>query len=518
MRNLYLLTTLVIVGIVTRLQIIFAQNLTVDGLCIYYYDSNRYTCDLHNAIISSPNQVLAISGDHLPGHNDLDVQTLIHRNVSISYFNGEVLRKFRNLKYLAMGAAGVSHINENAFDVCDNLDHIYIGFNLLETFPPRMLQNCLNLRQFDASYNGYLTSIPEDIFGSTTSLEIFEVISASVLFGALPPNLLRNMTNLKEFIFRSNFIANVDRNLLANAVRLEKVDLSQNSISDSSVITNLLNGHGNLKSIRVLQNRFISFDLAFFAQFTELNDLQIGSDELIDVDFIGWKDLPSSLTSIYLSNIGHDIPGDAFSHLTRLESLGFTGRRITNLHEDTFKQLVHLNDLGIQSTGIRSIPSNVFVDQTNLTQLHLSYNAIEELPEGIFASLANIGFNRTALRGDLILSGNRIRRLNANSFGYHPYLQNFNLQFNEISEIEREIFDRFPNTMETVNLLYNNCTDTFFSYSSDLRNDERLQNCFNNWAGITTTETPGSASSIVDGLLFSITFAVSTMFLMLKGQ
>ncbi|XP_037028050.1 platelet glycoprotein V-like [Bradysia coprophila] len=516
MRNSKLLTTLVIVGIVTRLQIISAQNVTVDGLCIYYYDSNSYTCDLHNVIINSPDQVLVINGDHLPDHSDFDVETLIHRNVSISYFNGEVLRKFRNLKYLAMG--GVSHINENAFDVCDNLDRIYIGFNPLETFPPRMLQNCWNLRQFDASFNVYLTSIPEEIFGSTSNLEIFEVISTSGLFGALPPNLLRNMTNLKEFIFRSNYIANVDRDLLANAVRLEKVDLSQNSISDSFVITNLLNGHGSLKSIRVLRNRFRSFDLAFFAQFTELNDLQIGSDGQIDVDFIGWNDLPSSLTSIYFSNIGHDIPGDAFSHLTNLESLGFTGQRITNLHEDTFKQLVNLNDLGIQSTGIRSIPSNVFVDQTNLTQLFLSYNAIEELPEGVFASLTNIGFNRTALRGDLILSGNRIQRLNANSFGHHPYLQNIDLQFNEISEIEREIFDHFPNTMETVNLLWNNCTNTFFSYSSNLQNDERLQNCFNNWAGITTTEAPGSASSIVDGFVFSITFAVSTMFLMLKGQ
>lgn len=484
------LTALVIVGLVTQFQIIPAENLqsnTVEGLCIYHYESNVYTCHLHNAVISSPDQVLVITGNHLPNHTDYDVRTLIHRNVSISYFNGEVLRKFTNLTYLAMGVTGVLHISENAFDICENLDNIYIGYNLMDTFPSRMLENCLNLRRILLSGNTYLSSIPEDLFGSATNLEIFEVDFLSIFFGSLPPNLLRNMTNLKEFSVRSSYIRNIDRNLLANAVRLEKFDLSTNSISNSSVITDLLDGHSTLKSIRLGRNRLTSFDFAFFSQFTELNDLTIGGDGFTYVEFVGWKDLPLSLTSIYLSNVGHNIPGDAFNHLINLKSLGFTGDRITHLHEDTFKQLVNLNSLSIQSTEIRSIPSSLFADQTNLTQLYLSFNKIEELPAGIFTNLTALGLNRTQFKHDLMLSGNLIRRLNANSFGYHPYLQYLDLQFNDITEIERETFDHFPDSMETVNLLSNICTNSFFSHNSDIQNDERLQDCFNNWAGITTT-------------------------------
>lgn len=77
---------------------------------------------------------------------------------------------------------------------------------------------------------------------------------------------------------------------------------------------------------------------------------------------IDWKGLPELLTSIFVSNIGKEIPADAFNHLT---NLGFAGTGITNLHEDAFKQLVSLNSLSIQSTQILTLPSNIFVNQTN---------------------------------------------------------------------------------------------------------------------------------------------------------
>ncbi len=464
------------------------QPKTIEGLCDYYYDGYRYTCSLHNAVISSPDEVLVIVGNHLPEQTDSDVQVVIHRNVSISYFNGEILEKFINLEYLAIGAADLLQISENAFDVRGKLDHLYIGFNpLLRTLPPSMLQNCVKLRYLDLYYNG-VTLIPEDLFGVTTNLEIFEAISNQLT--SLPPNLLRNMINLKQFSIRSNSIANIDRNLLVYATNLQTVDLTNNPILDNSVITNLLNGHVNLKSIRIRSNSFTSFDFTFFSQFTQLNDIEIGSNSLTGID---WNGLPTSLTSIYVSNIGEEIPADAFNHLTNLESLGFTGTGVTVLHENTFKQLVNLKSLSIQLTGIRTIPSKIFVNQANVTQLYLSYNNIEELPEGVFASLVNLGFNSSALGNNLVLSGNRIRRLNANSFGYHRYLKNLVLAFNEIAEIEREIFARFPNPMDTVDLTWNNCTDAFFWYESDLDSSSKLEDCFNNWAGITTTVAPGAA-------------------------
>jgi len=350
-----------------------------------------------------------------------------------------------------------------------------------------------------------MTSLPDDLFGETSNLAIFEATSCQLT--SLPSDLLRNMRNLREFNIRSNSITRIDRNLLVNAAYLEKVDLSDNQISDTSVITDLLSDHGALNSIRVGRNSFASFDFTFFTQFTQLIDLNIGGrPSLTGID---WKGLPASLTEIYVSDIGEEIPSDAFSHLTNLESLGFTGSGVTYLHEDTFRQLVNLDSLGIQSTRLRTIPSNIFVDQTNLTQLYLSHNNIEELPDGLFSNLVNLGFNRTsALTHHLFLSGNRIRRLNANSFGYHPFVRNLNLAFNDIAEIERELFARFPNPMEIVDLTYNNCTSTLFWFDSNLHNDTRLENCFNNWAGITTVSPPiGAADKIKAGFsLFLMAF------------
>lgn len=258
---------------------IVVQQKSAEGLCVYNYDSDsnqRYTCDLYNAVTSSPDEVLIITGNHLPNHTDSDVQVVIHRNVSISYFNGEVLRKFNNLEYLAMGEASVTEISENAFDVCGKLDHLYIGFNRFNTLyglHPRMLQNCVNLTHFELNSNSVLL-IPGDLFGDTTKLEIFEVINNKLY--SMPHDLLRNMTNLKQFIIPSNTIVYIDKNLLVNAVNLEKIDLSENLFFNTSIITDLLNGHWNLTSIRITENRFSSFDLTFFSQFTQLSDFAIG--------------------------------------------------------------------------------------------------------------------------------------------------------------------------------------------------------------------------------------------------
>ncbi|KAJ6648948.1 Leucine-rich repeat-containing protein 15, partial [Pseudolycoriella hygida] len=520
MRSFQLLHLLHIVGIVmihfpstfSNQMDVQPNTLQVEGLCFYYYDaSDRYTCELRNVVTTAPDDVLIITGNHLPNHTDADVQVVFHVNVLISYFNGEVLRKFPNLEYLAIGNKGIAQIAEDAFEECEKLDRVYISFNDLQTLPPRMLQNCVNLRYLDAYGNG-LTSIPENLFGSTTNLERFDVSNNRL--NSLPPNLLRNMTKLKEFSIRSNSFENIDRNLLVDAVNLEKIELSSNLISNTSVIMDLLNGHLTLNSIRISRNQFTSFDFTFLSQFTRLIDFEIGGG--VSLTGINWSGLPSSLESIYLSDVAEEIPSNAFNNLTNLKHLGFTGYGITTLHEDTFKLLVNLNSLSIQSTRLRELSSNMFVNLVNLTQLYLSYNNIAELPRGVFTSLVNLGLNLSSSDLHLVLNGNRIRSLNANSFGYHPHLRNLWIRGNGIFEIQRGIFSRFPSTMEVVDLSSNSCVDVLFWLQSDLHVDHRLENCFNNWDGITTTTTTMMPSEAfrIEVSLFDILMIFSMIFLL----
>ncbi|XP_070508353.1 protein artichoke-like [Chironomus tepperi] len=470
---------------------------TVIGTCVYSYSiQNMYTCHLEQAVILNPTDVLQITGTHMLGHTDEHVHSVFYRNSTIAFFNGEILRKFINLRQIILADQGLRQIMPNAFEFCPNLTELLTGIDdQLTSLPPQMLRNCANLQSFQA-FSHSLVDIPEDLFGSTTNLVEFSVSGNQLR--TIPENLLVNMRNLRVFSIGTNQISQLSPNLLRNAPNLEEFLSTANGFVDQQVIMNVLTNQPNLRRLLLLNNNFTRFDFGFFARFQGLREVQIGSSRGPALTQISWTSLPIHLTSLRVDGIGEDIPGSAFNHLTNLTSLTLNGLGIRSLPSNIFTPLTRLQSLSITNTNIRVLPANLFASQTALNGLNLNNNQIEELPAGIFVPLVNLGA-LSSFQG-IRIAFNNLRRLNINAFGQHPRLRYLDFFFNRINEIERGLFSRFHPHLDYGNFMANVCIDRTIFSGVNLDNDDRFTLCFNNWAGITTpaptTTTTESADSI----------------------
>jgi Leucine-rich repeat (LRR) protein len=470
-------------------QEIVSKSNIVEAHCMFSYDpQNRYNCYLFN-LRTNATDILDITGEHMLNHTDSDVHGVIHTSSMINRFNGEVLRRFVNLRRIRLWGSFLHSINPSAFDFCAQLEELDIGANgqLLE-LPPRLLANCGNLRTFLATSSRFLT-VPEDLFGNTRNLEVINFMNSRLT--SLPDNLLRNMQNFRRFIVRGNQLSHLSPSNFISATNLEEIDLFFNHFNDTQAIMNLLNGHFGLRTIFLLNNPFRMFSLNFFTQFRNLQELGIGSRN--NITGIEWQFLPSTLQILMIYGINEEIPENAFVGVPNLTYLDLSGYGITTLQPNTFTSLPNLDRLDIMGTHLTTLHPQLFTNQGRLRALHLSFNEIEELPEGVFAPLVNLGFNDTV--HGLFMVGNRLRRLSANSFGQHPHLNNIFFTNNQIYAIQRGLFSRFNPRPALIDFGGNECIRWGFSHKENLDQNPDLEWCFNNYEGITTT-TPAGAASI----------------------
>ncbi|KAL7014356.1 hypothetical protein ACKWTF_015882 [Chironomus riparius] len=465
-------------------QLIINNSTAIEATCIFSYDQqNRYSCELLNARLTNPTDILVISGTHLPRHSDIDVQALIHANASFAQFNGEALRKFINLKFIDLRRVWIDVINENAFEVCGHLEELHMGFNgFIEGLPQGMLRNCESLRIFYGPDLRVL-SLPENLFGNSRNLEVFDMTSSPLR--SFPDSLLQNMTNIRIFRISGNFVDFLHPNNLINAVNIEEIDISWNNFNDTQHIINILHGHLGLKKIIISNNQFEIFDFNFLAQFQRLEELSIGGRP--QMTSITWHFLPNSLTSLTVNQIGENISENAFEQLKNLIILRLTGFGITSLHQNTFKELKNLEQLSIMFTNITTLHPQLFASQGNLRVLVLNSNQIEDLPDGIFKPLVNLGLNESS-RG-LSIFINKIQRVSISAFGYHPHLNHIDFAHNEIDEIERGLFSQFSPKMSLVDFAFNRCISRIFWNVTKVNEIEDFQPCFDNFDGITTVPT-----------------------------
>ncbi|KAL7014369.1 hypothetical protein ACKWTF_015890 [Chironomus riparius] len=495
-------------------QQVINTSSTIPATCKFNYTyGNLYTCELLVSVPVNPTDILDISGIHLDNHTDADVEAVSHGIDVVGYFNGEVLRKFANLKIIGMFGDTLLRINPNAFEVCPKLETLIINYGQLTTFPPGMLKNCENLIRFEIMSTNVET-LPEDFFGNIINLEDF--VAPVNKLTSMPESLFKNMTKLKTFRVAYNKLTELSPNFFINAQNLEEVAVYGNQFQHQDDITYALNGKINLKYLMLDDNNFTNFDFRFFSQFQKLEYLSIGMRRESKLSQIDWQSLPASLTDLRVYGVGEEIPENAFYRTVSLRTLILHGKGITTLHKDLFKPLTGLVFLYIYDTGLKAMHPELFANQINLSNLLISNSQIEELPPGIFTPLVNIGIVNTF--NGIQITSSKVQRLNADSFGEHPHLQNIDFSNNEINEIERRIFSKFHPDMVYAGFIYNKCVSENL-LSDNLDSHEKLEQCFKNWEEIdpnnrtttaatpTTTTLGGCGRSFKSYEIFLIIFA-----------
>lgn len=193
---------------------------------------------------------------------------------------------------------------------------------------------------------------------------------------------------------------------------------------------------------------------------------------------------PPTLTFLSLASSElESINENTFDGLGNLVTLNLNGNPLTQLPRNIFQPLINLENLFLSSCRLTHLDREVFNNNLNLRSLVLVNNQLEELPEGLFTPLSRLSFW-------LSLNMNRIRRINANSFGVHQDVRYFSLSLNQLDEIEPGFFQRvFPNVTE-FDAIQNVCVNRNLVRSeTDFDNKEDLAECRRNWENPRTTTT-----------------------------
>lgn len=139
--------------------------------CQFYNHSEfGYTCELNGVNLGDQNDSFPVTGNHLSGMNDDNVETIIFTNSTISRIPEEIPQKFSFLERLVAKNVNFQRLDEKTLTICGTLKFIDLSENKIVVISDKAFETCSNLTSIDLSYNK-ISSLPARIFSNNKNLE-----------------------------------------------------------------------------------------------------------------------------------------------------------------------------------------------------------------------------------------------------------------------------------------------------------------------------------------------------------
>ena len=198
---------------------------------IFYHG---YTCQVDSTLKFSEknDEIVNVSGTHVPGKSSFDVETLYFKNSSMNFIPVGYSKFLPNVKHIYVFSAPIKSISSSNFE------------------------NPLNLKTI-----------------SLTSTEI----------KYLKADVFDSVINLEELALKNNKFTNIDLTILRFLNNLKKLDLSGNKLE--FLTRNLFNKNENLREIYLYNNKLRAFDEGFFSVLNRLEKIDLRSNICIDEVF-----------------------------------------------------------------------------------------------------------------------------------------------------------------------------------------------------------------------------------------
>jgi len=279
----------------------------------------------------------------------------------------------------------------------------------------------------------------------------------------------KDMPGLLRITLSSNYLTTLDGNTFQGLSVLEGLSLYDNKLS-GELPASLFSSLVAVETLDLRVNKLTSFHTDQFATNTKLENLYLGNN-LVGPNFLGvevsdtlfeslidlkrlWLDsnkLQRILPNTFLANTklvdlnlnSNELPNlesGAFNGLGELLYLGLYDNLLgPQLPADVFNPLVKLDGLDLRINKLKSFPSNQFSQNTKLKNLYMGNNLIGpnltgvELPNTLFAPLVELQRLR--------LDSNKLQRILPNTFLTNTKLRDFNLNSNELSNLESGAFN-----------------------------------------------------------------------------
>jgi Leucine-rich repeat (LRR) protein len=333
-------------------------------------------------------------------------------NSSIKKITKNAFKGLFKLEYLNLNKLKIDFLLKNAFQDLINLKIIHLDdFNseIFEDNPFKSLNNLTevvsNFKTLGLLANGSLKYITKLVINCDKTFEktletlrkyklknltSLHLLNITYKFDNIHTNSLNGFENLKEMKLLNNFnYYSMSNKLILNSlIRLEHLDLSQNSIS---VNDNLLENLTNLRSLNLSSNQSFQIDTLNLKNLKHLDLSSIYRLELNDKLFEQLSNLETlNLSNNTYSPLNKQINERTFYGLINLKRLDLSYNKMKNLNANIFQTLVNLIDLNLSYCEITSVEINTFCGPCKLENLNLSENSIEEMSEDHFRDLKKL--------------------------------------------------------------------------------------------------------------------------------
>ncbi|XP_050297259.1 uncharacterized protein LOC126736770 [Anthonomus grandis grandis] len=187
-----------------------------------------------------------------------------------------------------------------------------------------------------------------------------------------------------------------------------------------------------LKTLSLSNGENLKFSNDLIGFRPELEKLTISYVQRISIDTGVLRNFPN-LLELNLKQIGDEVVGINFSHVTSLEYLSLAYNGIKVLPKHFLNHLKNLKELDLLGNNLEEVHKDLFTGLNQLEVLELSHNKIKTISEDLFASLPNLK--------KVFIEQNNITKIHGNIFANNPYIETMSLNKNTfLQEIHQNTF------------------------------------------------------------------------------
>ncbi len=333
----------------------------------------------------------------------------------INSIKKSAFKDFPKLTELYINEASIAKLEANCFGELNSLKRLDISMNINE-IEPNAFNGLVNLKHLSLiSFDTAIKSIEADTFKGLSNLNelLFrcEKREEDEDYQIQAQNLFIHLANLKKLKFYNYVFLRVDKDFFTGLSQLQFLDIRSNNLRQ--IDANGLNCLTKLEHFSCTENFLEVFDFQCVANLPNLKKLSLSSNAI------------ESLTNeaIQLSN------EKIFS---MLENIELPDNKLTELKQTDFQNMINLSKLDVSGNQIQTIEAKTFNSQRKLTKLDLNKNVLTKINVDMFQGLAYLNH--------IILSHNKISFVEANSFSPLIHLIILDISSNQLTSIDKDMF------------------------------------------------------------------------------
>ncbi|XP_053608070.1 chaoptin-like [Plodia interpunctella] len=346
------------------------------------------------------------------------------------------LRDLKVLNWLNLQNNNIAHLGPEIrwHHLEETLTSISLSNNQITQLKSQSLTSLYRLVQLDLEGN-YLRSIRPDSLPST--IKILKL--SNNFLHELSCDLIFNLPKLQSLHVRHNFVK-FDNNTSCSSSknrRIEKLDLSNNKINDSSEIYVLL--EVQIRQIILDLNELTFVPRLVFAN-NRVEKLSVSYNKLTSIHRDLFLSLKNSLEHLEVEHNKLSQLPDSLGQVARLRHLSLAYNQL----DEAPPLPSRIQTLSLAGNFLTSIPSALqTLEPGSIRYLDLSYNRISNL-------LPNEFLDWSTSLGTINLRGNRIAQIYKNVFPPTMLVKEINLSFNDLYYIHPQSFSNITGSLHVL--------------------------------------------------------------------